>query len=162
MRMRLRLRTGMNGQELWRLWRDQFDDDLAALAEAIWAANKMVKTEPPEARDRFYALKDEFILRYATSGRRVRDEPPPPWYRGVHGSVRTLYCYRVSVGERVYRLHSYLRPLEVEPGLAEDGEETGGSSVDEWSWLPLSYDEFYKMLASYARDQWGFSAGRAI
>ena len=71
---RPRLRTGLGGQELWRLWRDQFDDDLAALAEAVWAANKLVKTEPPQNRDRFYALKDEFILRYATSGRRVRDE----------------------------------------------------------------------------------------
>jgi len=152
----------MSGRELWRLWRDQFDDDLAALAEAIWAANKMAKTESPATRDRFYALKDEFIFRYATSGRKVRDEPPPPWYRGVNASVRTLYCYRVSVGERVYRLHSYLQPLEVEPGLAEDGEETGGSSVDEWSWLPLSYDEFYKMLSSYAKDRWGFSTDRPI
>jgi len=162
LRTRLRLRTGMGGQELWRLWRDQFDDDLAALAEAIWAANKMVKTESPEARDRFYALKDEFILRYATSGRKVRDEPPPPWYHGIHGSVRTLYCYRIQVDDRVYRLHSYIQPLEVEPGLAEDGEEAGGSSVDEWSWLPLSYNEFYKMLASYAKDQWGFSQGGAV
>jgi hypothetical protein len=159
--LRTRLLTGLSGEELWRLWRDQFDDDLAALTEAIWAANKMVKTESPEIRDRFYALKDEFILRYATSGRKVRDEPPPPWYRGVNGSVRTLYCYRVQVGERVYRLHSYIQPLEVEPALAGDGEEQGGSSVDEWSWLPLSYGEFYKMLSRYARDRWGFSAERA-
>jgi len=152
----------MSGRELWRLWRDQFDDDLAALAEAVWAANKMVKTESPEDRDRFYVLKDEFILRYATSGRRVRDEPPPPWYHGAQGAVRTLYCYRVQVGERVYRLHSYLRPLEVEPDLSEDGDETGGSSVDEWSWLPLSYEELYKMLASYAKDRWGFSQGSVV
>ncbi|MDF0590763.1 hypothetical protein [Candidatus Methanocrinis natronophilus] len=155
--MRKRSWTGMSGQELWRLWRDHFDDDLAALAEAVWAANKLVKPEPPQNRDRFYALKDEFILRYATSGQRVRDEPPPPWYRGVDGSTRTLYCYRVPVGDRVYRLHSYLRPLEVEEVLAEEGEERGGSAVDGWSWLPLSYAEFYKMLASYARDRWGFS-----
>ncbi|HNR58718.1 MAG: hypothetical protein PHN90_07455 [Methanothrix sp.] len=161
MRTRQRPRTGTSGRELWRLWRDQFDDDLAALAEAIWAANKLVKTEPPEARDRFYAIKDEFILRYATSGRRVRDEPPPPWYQGVHGSVRTLYCYRIPIGDRVYRLHSYLRPPEVEAALAEDGEKGGGSAVDEWSWLPISFDEFYKMLASYARDHWGFSERRA-
>ncbi|MFA5578063.1 MAG: hypothetical protein WDA01_01085 [Methanothrix sp.] len=162
MKTRLRLRTDMSGRELWRLWRDQFDDDLAALAEAVWAANKMVKTESPDDRDRFYALKDEFILRYATSGRRVRDEPPPPWYHGTQGAVRTLYCYRVQVGERVYRLHSYLRPLEVEPNLSEDGDEMGGSSVDEWSWLPLSYKELYKMLASYAKDRWGFSAEGSI
>jgi hypothetical protein len=155
---RPRLRTGLSGQELWRLWRDHFDDDLAALAEAVWAANKLAKMEPPQNRDRFYALKDEFILRYATSGRWVRDEPPPPWYRGVDGSVRTLYCYRVHVGDRVYRLHSYLRPLEVEEGLAEDGEEGAGSAVDEWSWLPLSYAEFYKMLSSYARERWSFPA----
>jgi hypothetical protein len=50
LRTRQRPRTGMSGQELWRFWRDQFDDDLAALAGAIWAANKMVKTEPHEAR----------------------------------------------------------------------------------------------------------------
>ncbi len=147
----------MSGQDLWRLWRHQFDGDLSALAEAVWAANKLVKTEPPQNRDRFYALKDEFILRYATSGRRVRDEPPPPWYRGVDGSTRTLYCYRVPVDDRVYRLHSRLRPLEVEEVLAEEGEEGGGSAVDGWSWLPMSFDEFYKMLASYARDRWGFS-----
>ena len=67
--LRKRSRTGMSGQELWRLWRDQFDGDLAALAEAVWAANKLVKPEPPDARDRFYAIKDEFILRYATRGR---------------------------------------------------------------------------------------------
>jgi hypothetical protein len=150
----------MSGQDLWRLWRHQFDGDLSALAEAVWAANKLVKTEPPEIRDRFYAIKDEFILRYATSGRRVRDEPPPPWYRGVDGSTRTLYCYRVPVGDRVYRLHSRLRPLEVEEGLAEEGEEGGGSAVDEWSWLPLSYAEFYKMLSIYARDRWSFPGER--
>ena len=59
--------------------------------------------------------------------------------------------------DRVYRLHSRLRPLEVEEVLAEEGEEGGGSAVDGWSWLPMSFDEFYKMLASYARDRWGFS-----
>ena len=150
----------MSGRDLWRLWRDQFDGDLAALAEAVWAANKLVKTEPPQNRDRFYAVKDEFILRYATRGRRVRDEPPPPWYRGVDGSTRTLYCYRVPVGDRVYRLHSYLRPLEVEEVLAEEGEEGGGSTVDEWSWLPLSYAEFFKMLSSYARERWSFPGER--
>jgi|GEM_PF-2156963 len=94
----------MGGRELWRLWRDQFDDDLEALAEAIWAANKMVKTESPETRDRFYALKDEFILRYATSGRRVRDEPPAlslvsarlrhwRWARRSLGSIFLIFIF---------------------------------------------------------------------
>jgi len=153
--------AGMSGCELWRLWLDQFDDELSALSEAVWAANKMVKDKPSETKTIFYALKDEFILRYSAMGRKVRDESPPPTYKGVCGEIRTLYCHKIVAGEKVYRLHSYVLPLEIEPGIGEDEEKYGGFSVEAWSWLPLSFNELYKMLAYYAAIQWDFSPDRA-
>jgi len=152
----------MSGMELWQIWLDQFDDELSAISEAIWAANKMVKDKPPEMRALFYAIKDEFILRYAVVGRKVRDEGPPLSYKGVGGAVRTLYCHKIEAGDRVYRLHSYVIPLKLEPNLGEDEDSYGGFSVEDWSWLPLSFGELYKMLSYYAAKRWNFSPERAF
>ncbi|MHC1631586.1 MAG: hypothetical protein ACXQT4_04745 [Methanotrichaceae archaeon] len=158
--MRTERRTKLDGKELWRLWLDQFDDELVALAEAVWAANKMAKDKPPQTRDKFYALKDEFILRYATTGKKVRDELPPSTYKGTCGEIRTLYRHNVMAGERVYRLHSYIMPLENETELVEDEEQHDKYSVDEWSWLSFSFFELYTMLSYYAATYWDFSAER--
>jgi len=158
----MKMRTGMSGMELWQIWLDQFDDELSAISEAIWAANKMVKDKPPEMRALFYAIKDEFILRYAVVGRKVRDEGPPLSYKGVGGAVRTLYCHKIEAGDRVYRLHSYVIPLKLEPNLGEDEDSYGGFSVEDWSWLPLSFGELYKMLSYYAAKRWNFSPERAF
>lgn len=154
----------MTGEELWRLWLDQFDDELVALAEAMWAANRMVKGESPQTRDRFYALKDEFVLRYAVSGKKVRDETPPRTYKGSWGVIRTLYCHKIEVGDLIYRLHSYVLPLETEPGLGGEEDQTpyGGFSLERWSWLPYSFTELYKMLSYYAANSWNFKVNDQV
>jgi hypothetical protein len=44
--------------------------------------------------------------------------------------------------------------------VGEVEEQYGGFSVEEWSWLPLSFSELYKMLSYYAATRWDFSPDR--
>lgn len=66
--------TSRTAQELWTLWREQFESDDEAIATAVWMANRMFKPAAKSTKRKFYSIKDAFISRYSIEGRVACEE----------------------------------------------------------------------------------------
>lgn len=160
-----------SAEELWRMWRVQFASDDSAIAVAVWSANRLVKDKARSTKRTFYSIKDAFIDRYGSEGRRVREEKQRCFrcHEGVtddgdicdhcdgYGVYRSrwLYLHEFTVAGVPYKLHSYVEPkvLLLEP--AEDAEHFGTSFTEaEQSSLALPMTGLLKLLTYVAAALW--------
>lgn len=160
--------TTLRAPALWAAWRAQFGSDDEAAATAIWIANRTVKDKARSSKRKFYSVKDEFIRRNLAraEGQRARLETQPCWCggepdcwkcdgTGVYRS-RWLYVHRFQVAGQAYSFHSYVEPLRLLDGQAEDAERYGGTfSEAELAALALPFSGLLKLLGYVAAGLWG-------
>ena len=126
----------------------------------------------PQFPRKFYRIKDQFLRRQDSSGRRVRHEVQAcyscdgddPLCERCEGTgvyrERWLYTHAFTVGGVVYRMHSYTEPIHLLPGFGDDLESYGTAvSPTEYAELPLPFSPLLKMLAWVAATQWGMESG---
>lgn len=138
--------------DMWKAWRSFFSCDDSATAVLVWLANKRAKAAPDEARALFYSVKDAFIRRYGTQGRKA-------WREGRnHDSYAVwIYEHEMWVAGSYYRFHSTVAPkVEVEKGGASGAFETGIFLDDGLAAaLTLPMSGYLKLLCYVAAAKWG-------
>lgn len=164
----------MSAELLWLAWRDQFGSEDEAIATAVWMANRLAKDKARSSKKTFYSIKDAFIERYGSTGKRARREVQKCWgcEEGVTewGEVcercdgtgeyraRWLYVHEFIVAGQRYSLHSYAEPKILLDEPAGGGEtETFGSrfTENELRALALPFSGLLKMLTYVAAVLWG-------
>lgn len=80
----------LDAEQLLSEWSRGFESTEAAIAHAIWVANRLAKLEPREERREFYSLKDDWLRLHSedlVSGHVTRHEVDDCWGCGGSG-----YC----------------------------------------------------------------------
>src|SRR5210317_1809346 len=83
--------------ELYERWLDQFPTEEDAIAEAIFLANRHVKTKAAETKRKFYSIKERWIERHQdqlVDGRIVQEEKLKCRTCDGKGKVQPGPCYR--------------------------------------------------------------------
>ena len=164
--------TKLNAEGLWLAWRDLFASEDAAIARAVFCANRLVKfSKSRDTRHLFYdEIKDPFIRRYGRDGvgQRVRHEVAECFgcygdgcercgWTGNHRE-RWLYVHRFTIAGKPYCFHSYVEPATLVSGLAADDESFGTQLTDEeLAELPLPLSGLIRMLRYVAAVVWAKS-----
>lgn len=166
--MRISGWTGLSTNHLWDVWRADFESDDAAIATAVWQANKMVKSAARLTRRKFYSIKDEFIRRYGRIGQQARLDQydcfrceGEGWCDYCEGTgvyrEAWLYLHEFEVAGQTYRLHSYVEPKTLVgsiDGLPHQGAYGAQFTDEEIANLPLPLSGLVKMLSYVAAAMW--------
>jgi len=165
--------TKLTAEQLWAEWQQQFDSDDAAIATAVWMANRLVKDKARSTKQKLYSIKDEFIQLYGNVGKRARKEVQECWNCGGTGDdgdgwcdrcdgtgeyrSRWLYLHTFEVAGQRYSLHSYIAPkiLSDDPPDASGEQQFGGHfTVAEQKALALPLSGLLKLLSYVAAARW--------
>jgi len=167
--MRIPNWTKMSAEQLWEAWRADFDTDDAAIAQAVWQANRMIKPSARQTKRKFYSIKNEFIRRYGRTGQRVRLDQydcrycngENDWCRncGGDGIYRQswLYLHEFEVDGQTYRLHSYVEPKVLVANVVSFGHEGDFGdrfTEEEKALLPLPVSGLVQLLGYVAAAMW--------
>jgi hypothetical protein len=159
--------SALPARHLWRQWRALFVSDGAAIAHAVWCANRLVKGCSPAAKHRFYEIKEEWLQRHQGNlvrGRIARIESQPCGLCDGYGclvctdgvgSQRILYLHEIEVAGQLYSFHSYSAPCRVDSERAEDCAQYGRDfTTAEEAVLPLPIAGILKVLDHVREHVW--------
>ena len=155
----LRRWTYLLNADLWTAWRSFFSCDDGATAVLVWLANQRAKAAPDEARALYYSMKDGFIRRYSTQGRKA-------WREGRKNDSYTVWIYEheMWVAGSYYRMHSTVAPkvLLDKNGAGHTYEAGVFLGDDLLAALTLPMSGYLKLLSYIATSKWGMVRGGGV